>query len=106
MEGGLYKYISGVITNKGQKLMIINGIPNHTHLLIGTKPNCNLSDLVRDIKANSSKWINAKRFINGKFMWQKGFGAFTVSQSGVKNVIRYIKNQEAHTLKNHLERST
>ena len=70
----LYKYISGVVTNKGQKLMTINGIPNHIHLLIDTKPNCNLSDLIRDIKANSSKWINEKRFINGRFMWQKGFG--------------------------------
>lgn len=92
----LYKYITGIISNKHQKLMIINGMPNHIHLLIGTKPNCNLSDLVRDIKANSSKWINEKRLINGKFEWQTGFGAFTVSQSGIKNVIAYIKNQEEH----------
>jgi REP element-mobilizing transposase RayT len=92
----LYKYISGIIANKNQKLMIINGMPNHIHLLIGTKPDCNLSDLVRDIKANSSKWINEKRFLNGKFAWQTGFGAFTVSQSSVNNVISYIKNQEEH----------
>lgn len=76
--------------------MIINGIANHIHLLIGTKPNCNLSNLVRDIKANSSKWINEKRFVKGKFEWQTGFGAFTVSQSGIKNIINYIKNQEKH----------
>lgn len=95
----LYKYISGLIGNKDQKLMIINGMPNHIHLLIGMKPNCNLSDLVRDIKANSSKWINEKRFINGRFMWQSGFGAFTVSQSRVKNVIKYIKDQEIHHAK-------
>lgn len=92
----LYKYISGIIFNKNQKLMIINGMPNHVHLLIGTKPTCNLSDLVRDIKANSSKWINEKRYVKGKFGWQTGFGAFTVSQSGVNNVINYIKNQEEH----------
>ena len=92
----LYKYIAGVIANKNQKLMIINGIPNHVHLLVGTKPNCNLSDLVKDIKANSSKWINEKQFLNRKFEWQNGFGAFTVSQSGVNAVIRYIKNQEKH----------
>lgn len=92
----LYKYISGIISNKNQKLMIINGIPNHVHLLIGTKPNCNLSDLIRDIKANSSRWINEKKLIKGKFEWQTGFGAFTVSQSGVNNVINYIKNQEKH----------
>ena len=92
----LYKYISGIIANKDQKLMIVNGVPNHIHLLIGTKPNCNLSDLIRDIKANSSKWINEKKFTNFHFEWQTGFGAFTVSQSGVPKVIEYIKNQEEH----------
>jgi REP element-mobilizing transposase RayT len=92
----LYIYISGIIANKDQKLMIVNGMPNHIHLLIGTKPNCNLSDLVRDIKSNSSKWINDKGFVSGKFEWQTGFGAFTVSQSGIDNVIEYIKNQEKH----------
>jgi REP element-mobilizing transposase RayT len=97
----LYKYITGIITNKNQKLMIINGMPNHIHLLIGTKPNCNLSDLVRDIKANSSKWINEKMYIKGKFEWQTGFGAFTVSQSGVQNVINYIKNKKSIIEKNH-----
>jgi REP element-mobilizing transposase RayT len=92
----LYKYIAGIIASKNQKLMILNGMPNHIHLLISTKANCNLSDLVRDIKANSSKWINEKQFVSGKFQWQNGFGAFTVSQSGVKPVIRYIENQEQH----------
>ncbi len=92
----LYKYITGIVTNKNQKLMIINGMPDHIHLLIGTKPNCTLSDLVRDIKANSSKWINQKQLIKGKFEWQTGFGAFTVSQSGVNHVVDYIKNQEKH----------
>ncbi|MFH6602160.1 IS200/IS605 family transposase [Maribacter algicola] len=92
----LYKYISGIISNKNQKLMIINGMPNHVHLLIGTKPTCNLSDLVRDVKANSSKWINEKQLVKGRFEWQTGFGAFTVSQSGVNDVINYIKNQEKH----------
>lgn len=92
----LYKYISGIIANKDQKLFIINGIPNHIHLLIGTKPNCNLSDLVRDIKANSSKWINEKEFINGKFEWQTGFGAFTLGQRQIPTIVNYIKNQEEH----------
>lgn len=92
----LYKYISGIIANKDQKLMIVNGMPNHIHLLIGTKPNCNLSDLIRDIKANSSKWMNEKKFTKFHFEWQTGFGAFTVSQSGVPKVIEYIKNQEEH----------
>jgi len=95
----LYKYITGIILNKSQKLMIINGMPDHLHLLIGTKPNCNLSDLVRDIKANSSKWINEKQFIKGKFEWQTGFGAFTIGQSQISKIVNYIKNQEAHHTK-------
>ncbi|MET4082226.1 putative transposase [Pedobacter sp. UYP30] len=94
----LYKYITGIVSNKKQKLLIINGMPNHIHLLIGTKPNCNLSDLVRDIKANSSKWINEKKLIPGKFEWQTGFGAFTVSQSQLPKIIEYIKKQEEHHL--------
>jgi len=53
----LYKYISGIVANKNQKLMIINGMPDHVHLLIGTKPNCNLSNLIRDIKSSSTTWI-------------------------------------------------
>lgn len=92
----LYKYISGIISNHEQKLMIINGMPDHVHLLIGTKPNCNLSGLVRVIKSNSSKWINEKRLVRGKFEWQTGFSAFTVSQSVVPSVVEYIKNQEKH----------
>jgi putative transposase len=71
-------------------------MPNHIHLLVGTKPNCNLSDLVRDIKANSSKWINDKRFVKGKFEWQTGFGAFTLGQSQLPHIVNYIKNQENH----------
>jgi len=96
IKDDVYKYISGIISNKNQKLMIINGMPDHIHLLIGTKPNCNLSDLVRDIKANSSKWINEKKLIQSKFEWQKGFGAFTVSQSQLKIIINYIEKQEEH----------
>ena len=92
----LYKYITGIVTNKNQKLMIINGMPDHVHILLSTKPNCNLSDLVRDIKTNSSKWINEKGFVRGKFEWQKGFGAFTLGQSQLPIILNYIKNQEEH----------
>ncbi|RRO18452.1 IS200/IS605 family transposase [Flavobacteriaceae bacterium 14752] len=95
-EDELYKYITGIVSSQNQKMMIINGIPNHIHMLIGTKPNCNLSDLVRDIKANSSKWINSKKLVNTRFEWQSGFGAFTVGHSQVKRVVNYIKNQEKH----------
>ncbi|PCH76941.1 MAG: transposase [Flavobacteriaceae bacterium] len=95
----LYKYITGVITKKNQKLMIVNGMPDHIHLLIGTKPNCNLSDLVRDIKANSSKWINKKGYAKRPFKWQNGFGAFSKGQSEIPVIVNYIKNQEAHHAK-------
>lgn len=92
----LYKYITGIVTNENQKLISINGMPDHIHILIGIKPNKALSDLVRDIKANSSRFINEKRWINGKFEWQSGFGAFTYSHSHLANVINYIQNQEEH----------
>ena len=92
----LLKYITGIVTGKKQKLMIINGVADHLHILIGMKPDCCLSDLVRDIKANSSKWINENRYTSVRFEWQEGFAAFSVSNSGVKPVIEYILNQEEH----------
>jgi len=92
----LYKYITGIITNEGQKLIAINGMPDHIHILIGLKPDKALSDLVRDIKSNSSRFINKQNWINGKFEWQTGFGAFSYSHSHLDNVIKYIQNQEKH----------
>lgn len=92
----LYKYITGIVKNEGQKLIAINGMPDHIHILIGLKPDKSLSDLVRDIKANSSRFINDKKWINGKFEWQAGFGAFSYSHSQLTNVINYIQNQEEH----------
>ena len=92
----LYKYITGIVANENQKLIAINGMPDHIHILIGIKPNKALSDLVRDIKANSSRFINEKRWISGKFEWQSGFGAFTYSHSHLANVINYIQHQEEH----------
>jgi len=92
----LYKYITGIITNKNQKLMAVNGMADHVHILIGLKPDCNLSDLVRDIKANSAKFINDKNWIAGKFEWQTGFGAFTIGQSQIDKTVKYILNQEEH----------
>ncbi|WP_418264398.1 IS200/IS605 family transposase [Flavobacterium faecale] len=92
----LYKYITGIVTNEGQKLIAINGMPDHVHILIGLKPNKSLSDLVRSIKANSSRFINEKKWINSKFEWQTGFGAFSYNHSQLTNVINYIQNQEEH----------
>lgn len=95
----LYKYISGIVNQQGQKLYVINGMPDHVHVLLSIKPDCNLSDLVREIKSNSSKWINTKKFVLGKFQWQNGFGAFSCSQSQLDTVIAYINNQEQHHAK-------
>jgi len=92
----IYKYITGITTNKGQKLIAINGMPDHIHILIGLKPDKSISDLVRDIKSNSSKFINDKKWITGKFEWQIGFGAFSHSHSQLTNVIKYIQRQEEH----------
>jgi len=92
----LYKYICGIITNNQHKLLAINGMPDHIHILFGLRPSQSLSDLMQDIKGSSSKWINEKRFIKGKFSWQEGYGAFSYSKSGLSNVIRYINNQHIH----------
>ncbi|MBO9582906.1 MAG: IS200/IS605 family transposase [Flavobacterium sp.] len=92
----MYKYITGIITNQKQKLIAINGMPDHIHILVGIKPDISLSDLVRDIKSSSSKFINEQKWINGKFEWQTGFGAFSYGHSQLTNVIEYIENQEEH----------
>lgn len=95
-EEELYKYITGIITNKGQKLLAINGVEDHIHILIGMKPSCCLSDLVREIKKSSNSFIKEKQFTRFKFEWQEGFGAFSYSHSALDNVIAYINNQKEH----------
>lgn len=95
-EDDLYKYITGIIQQKGQKLLAINGMPDHIHILIGMKPTCCLSDLVREVKKSSNKFIKENKFVAGKFEWQEGFGAFSYSHSAFSNVIRYIDNQKQH----------
>lgn len=92
----LFKYITGIVKNRGQKLLAINGMPDHVHVFIGMSPAIALSDLVRDIKAGSSGFINEKRWVRGKFNWQEGFGAFSHSHSEIDTVIRYIQNQQEH----------
>ncbi len=92
----LYKYIGGIIRNQNEKLMILNGMADHVHILVGIKPDKCISDLVRDIKSHSSKFINDQDFVKGRFEWQEGFGAFSVSQSLVPKLIVYIQNQEMH----------
>ena len=92
----LYKYMTGIVRNKKQKLIAINGMSDHVHILIGLKPAMALADLVRDIKADSSDFINRKKWIRGRFCWQEGYGAFSYGHSQLDTIIRYIQNQEQH----------
>jgi putative transposase len=95
----LYRYITGIINQKSQKVMAINGMPDHVHLLVSLTPDMALSELVRDIKANSSRFINAQQWLPGRFAWQQGFGAFSYSASQVAAVAQYIEQQEQHHAK-------
>lgn len=92
----LYKYITGIVQNNGHKLIAINGIANHLHLAVGYKPHQLIPDLLQDIKGYSSKWVNEKKFVRGKFNWQEGYGAFSFSHSQIDRVVKYINNQEQH----------
>ena len=92
----LYQYISGIIRNKGQKPMIVNGMPDHLHILVGMKPNLASSDLVQEIKKSSNKWVKESKNCRFKFDWQDGFGAFSISQSHVDRAYKYIENQKDH----------
>jgi REP element-mobilizing transposase RayT len=92
----LHKYITGIITGRGQKLIAINLMPDHVHILLGLKPDIALSDLVGDIKTGSTNHINRNQWVAGRFCWQEGFGAFSYSHSQLNAVVRYIQNQEQH----------
>jgi putative transposase len=92
----LQKYITGIVTKQKQKLIAINNMPDHLHMLIGQKPSIALTDLVGDIKSGSTNFINRQRWVRGRFEWQEGFGAFSYSHSQLGAVIRYIENQQKH----------
>ncbi len=92
----LHKYITGIVQKREQKMLTVYCNPDHTHLLVGLKPNITISDLVRDIKAGSSNFINENRWVKGKFNWQEGYGAFSYSRSQIDQVAKYILNQEEH----------
>jgi len=95
-EERLYKYITGIVQTKEQKLLAINGMPDHIHILIGMKPSCCLSDLVREIKKSSNEFITENKFCKLAFNWQEGYGAFSYSHSQLDDVITYINNQKEH----------
>jgi REP element-mobilizing transposase RayT len=95
-EEQLYKYITGIIQNNGHKMIIINGMPDHVHIFFGLNPVQSLSNLMQDIKGDSSRWINNNKLVKGRFSWQEGYGAFSYSKSQVPNVIEYIRKQKEH----------
>lgn len=95
-EEELYRYISGIVRNKEQKMLAINGMPDHIHFLIGMKPSCCISDLVREVKKSSNEFIKEKKFTRFRFQWQEGYGAFSYSHSALDSVIKYIQNQKEH----------
>jgi REP element-mobilizing transposase RayT len=98
-ESDLYKYITGIVQNKGQKMLAINGTNNHIHIFIGMKPTSCLSDLIREIKKSSNTFRKEKRFTRYNFQWQEGYGVFSYSHSALDKVVQYIQNQKVHHTK-------
>ena len=92
----VFKYMAGIIKNKNQKSIIVNGVSDHVHVFVGLKPSMCIADLIRDIKNNTSNFINDQKFLNVKFAWQEGYGAFSYAHSQIDSVYNYIANQEAH----------
>ncbi len=92
----LYQYLTGIVQNNGHKLLAINGMPDHIHILFGMRPLQSVSDLLQDIKGDSSKWINQNKLVKGKFSWQEGYGAFSYGKSQISDIATYIQNQEKH----------
>lgn len=92
----LHKYIAGIIKGKGQKPIIVNGMSDHIHAFVGLRPAMSIADLVRDIKNNSSNFVNDRKLLKGKFAWQEGYGAFSYSHSQINKVYDYILNQDVH----------
>ena len=95
-KGRLQQYITGIVQNGGHKMIAINSMPDHLHLFFGFRPNQSLSDLMRDVKGESSQWINKEKFTPSIFRWQEGYGPFSYSRSQIKTVAEYIENQEEH----------
>ena len=92
----LHKYMTGIIQKNDHKMLQINSMPDHIHIFIGMRPHQAISDLVQNVKTESSKWVKAQNFCKRSFGWQDGYGAFSYSKSHVDDVIRYIQNQEIH----------
>jgi REP element-mobilizing transposase RayT len=95
----LYKYMIAIMQKHGHKVLSIGGMPDHVHILFGFRPTQALSNLIQEVKRDSSEWINRERLVMGRFSWQEGYGAFSYSKSHVSQVAEYIENQEKHHIK-------
>jgi putative transposase len=95
-QGDVFKYMAGIIRNKGHKPIIVGGVADHVHAFIGLKPTMAISDLMRDLKNNSTNLINETKWLKNKFAWQEGYAVFSYSHSQVETVYYYILNQEEH----------
>ena len=96
IRGEIFSYINGIITNRKHKSIIINGMPDHIHILYGANPDDKISDLVACIKRESSSFINSKNWFRQRFHWQDGYGAFSYARSQLDRVYNYIAGQEQH----------
>ena len=95
-EDDLYQYIGGIIRGEKGKMIKIGGTTNHLHILTKLSPTISLSDFMRQLKTNSSKWINDDNKLDTLFSWQRGYGAFSVSVSALTSVSKYIESQKEH----------
>lgn len=92
----VFAVIGNLINETGCKTIIVNGVEDHVHCFLGLKPTVSISELMKTVKAKSSKYINDNSLLLNRFEWQEGYGAFSYSHSQIENVYNYIKNQEAH----------
>ncbi|MCE1200159.1 MAG: IS200/IS605 family transposase [Marinilabiliales bacterium] len=95
-EERLHQYIAGIVRCKKQKMIAINGTPDHIHFFIGMNPKCCLSDLIREVKKSSNEFVNENNLSKFKFSWQEGFGAFSYSHSHIDQLATYVLNQKTH----------
>jgi len=92
----LHKYITGIFQSNEHKMLQINSMPDHIHILTGFRPHQSISGIIQNVKTESTKWIKENKFTSSAFAWQGGFGAFSYRKSEVPDLIRYIQNQEQH----------
>lgn len=92
----LHKYFTSLVQTRKSKMLAVHCMPDHTHLFVGFKPSVSISDFIKEIKVESNEFINDKKWMNGHFNWQSGYGVFSYGHSQIDKVCKYIVNQETH----------